>query len=285
MILLDGKVVSEKRIEKTKEDVRALNEKNHFLKLAVVLVGNNEASLSFIKKKKELAARVGIDFELFHFDDDIPENTLIENIHFINQQKDITGLIVQLPLPRGLNKRKVLDAVDPKKDVDCLTSRNLGFLAAGNAFFYPPTAAAVLEIMEEYEIDVVGKHVVVIGKGDLVGKPLGILLMQESATISVCNRQTPDLSHFTKQADIIIGAAGVGHLVTAKMVKDNVIIIDAGTSFIDGKLVGDVKFDEVAQKASFITPVPGGVGPVNVAKLLENCVTLHANQIATVDQM
>lgn len=285
MILLDGKVVSEKRIEKTKEDVRALNEKNHFLKLAVVLVGNNEASLSFIKKKKELAARVGIDFELFHFDDDIPENTLIENIYFINQQKDITGLIVQLPLPRGLNKRRVLDAVDPKKDVDCLTSRNLGFLAAGNAFFYPPTAAAVLEIMEEYEIDVVGKHVVVIGKGDLVGKPLGILLMQESATISVCNRQTPDLSHFTKQADIIIGAAGVGHLVTAKMVKDNVIIIDAGTSFIDGKLVGDVKFDEVAQKASFITPVPGGVGPVNVAKLLENCVTLYANQIATVDQM
>lgn len=275
MILLDGKKVAADLTVRIKDDVDLLREKGHSLKLAVVLVGSNKASLSFITKKKELAARVGIDFELFHFDESISEKVLLENIEYINNEEDITGIIVQLPLPEHLNKRTILDAVHFHKDVDCLTSTNLGFLTAGNAFFYPPTASAVLEIMKVYNLDIQGKHIVVIGKGDLVGKPLGILLVQDSATLSICNEHTKDLSHFTKQADIIIGAAGVGHLVTKDMVKEGVVIIDAGTAFIDGKLVGDIKFDEVSEVASYITPVPGGVGPVNVAKLLENCVLLY----------
>lgn len=278
MILLDGQKIADDLTANIKSDVADLNKDGHALKLAVVLVGNNQASLTFIGKKEKFAKSVGIGFELFHFNEDISEEMLIKNIGFINEQEDITGIIVQLPLPKHITKRHALDAVDPAKDVDCLTAFNLGFVTAGNADIYPPTASAVMEILKEYDINVRGKHVVVIGKGDLVGKPVSILLMKESATLTTCNRQTPDLKHFTTQADIIIGAAGAGHLVTKDMVKDGVVIVDAGTSFIDGKMVGDIKFDEVAEKSSYITPVPGGVGPVNVAKLLQNCVTLYREQ-------
>lgn len=245
------------------------------LKLAVILVGNDKASLSFIKKKKQLAGRVGIDFELHHLSEETSQEEVIESINTVQADSAVTSVIVQLPLPKHINKRAVLEAVAPEKDVDCLTSANLGKLTAGMPFIIPPTAGAIMEIIKRENIETAGKHIVVIGRGELVGKPISIILSQNSATLSVCNRQTPDLSEFTLKADIIISGTGVPHLVKKEMVKKEVIIIDAGTSFKGKKLLGDVDFDNVRQIASKITPVPGGVGPITVAKLLENCVTLY----------
>lgn len=272
---IDGIAIAQAISDEVREKTTALREAGVVLKLAVVLVGNDKASLSFIKKKKELAKQVGIDFELLHLPEEISEKEVISAIESLQDRNDVTGLIVQLPLPKHISKRNILEVVAPHKDVDCLTSCNLGKLTAGIPWIIPPTAGAIIEIIEREGIQVAGKHVVVIGRGELVGKPVSILLSQESATLSVCNRQTKDISLFTKQADIIISGAGVPRLVTDDMVSEGVIIIDAGTSFEGKKLYGDVDYDAVRHKAEKITPVPGGVGPITVAKLLENCVTLY----------
>ena len=279
---IDGKKIANSIIDEVHKDVQKLRTQGIILKLAVVLVGDNKASLSFIKKKEELSKKVGKEFALFTFPKDIKEEELIDKINEIQSQEDITSIIVQLPLPKQLNKRKVLDTLDPNKDVDCLTSYNLGKLAAGITRVMPPTAGAVMEIIERHKITTKGKHIVVVGKGDLVGKPLSILLTQDSATMTVCNKHTENLAHYTRQADIIITATGVPGLISVEMVKEGVVVIDAGTSFIGKKLVGDVAFTEVAEKSELITPVPGGVGPITVAKLLKNCVSLYVDS-ASID--
>jgi methylenetetrahydrofolate dehydrogenase (NADP+)/methenyltetrahydrofolate cyclohydrolase len=274
MIIIDGQKEAKRILEKIKKQMNVFKKQAIKLKLVAILVGENKSSLSFIKKKEELCKKIGIKFELFKFEKDIEENNLCRKIKIIQEEKDLSGLIVQLPLPSFLNARTVLEQIKPEYDVDCLTSFNLGKLTAGIYTILPPTPAACLHLLRAQKISILGKHVVVVGRGDLVGKPLGVLLTQEKNTITLCNEYTKNLAKFTRQADILITAVGVPHLISGKMVKKGVVVLDAGINFKNRKLYGDCKFNEVAKKASFITPVPGGVGPVTVVKLLENVLKL-----------
>ncbi|MBU1167557.1 bifunctional 5,10-methylenetetrahydrofolate dehydrogenase/5,10-methenyltetrahydrofolate cyclohydrolase [Patescibacteria group bacterium] len=242
--------------------------------LAVILVGHNKASRNFVQKKEEQAQKLGLDFSLFDFPENITQEELVRNLEEIQGKDEITCVILQLPLPQQINTPEIIERIDPRKDVDCLTSTNLCKSQNGQIDIHPPTPAAILEIIKEYQILLDGKHVVVIGKGRLVGKPLVTELMKTKATLSVCDKSTPDLENFTKSADIIISGAGAPHLLTQDMVKEGVVIIDAGTSYKKGVLCGDTDCHEIQNKASLVTPVPGGVGPVTVAKLFENCLKL-----------
>ena len=278
MILLDGQKLAEKIIKKISRQVKILKKQGITPKLAAVLVGNDSASMSFIRKKEQLCQIVGIEFELFKFQNSITEKNLLNKIDIIQSDKKLSGLIIQLPLPRKLNARNILERIREEIDVDCLTSRRLGKLTADIAEIMPPTPAAIMEIIKEYDIKYKNKHIVVVGRGELVGKPLGILLTQKQNTTTMCGKYTVDLKKYTKQADILITAVGKKNLITGSMVKDHVVILDAGTVLINKKLFGDVNFASVSKKASMITPVPGGIGPVTVAKLLEN-VTITAKNI------
>lgn len=274
MVIIDGQKEAQKILKKIRKNVEKAKKKGIRLKLVALLVGRDRASLSFVRKKEELCYDVGIAFELFQFSEDIKEAALCRKIEIIQEEKDLSGLIVQLPLPRHLKTRSVLEKIKPEYDVDCLTSYNLGKLTAGIPEILPPTPAACLHLLNAYKISTLAKHIVVIGRGDLVGKPLGILLTQEKNTLTLCNKFTKNLAKFTKQADILITATGIPHLISGSMVKKGVVVLDAGVSFKNKKIYGDCKFSEVAKKASFITPVPGGIGPVTVAKLLENVLKL-----------
>lgn len=274
MIIIDGQKEAKKILQKIKIKIENAKKKGITLKLVALLVGKDRASLSFIKKKEELCRSVGIGFELFQFSEDIEEAVLCRKIEIIQEKKDISGLVIQLPLPRHLDMRNILEKIKPIYDVDCLTSFNLGKLTAGIPKILPPAPAALLHLLNTYKISLLGKHIVIIGRGDLVGKPLGILLTQEKNTLTLCNKYTKNLEKFTKQADILIAAAGVPHLISGKMVKKGVVALDVGISFKNRKIYGDCNFKEISKKASFITPVPGGVGPVMVVKLLENVVKL-----------
>lgn len=275
MKIIDGRKIAQDILEKLKKEVALLARQGKILKLACVLVGNDPASLSFIKRKEKSCLNLGIEFKLFKFSQNIGENVLINEIKKIQNNENLSGIIVQLPLPKKINQNKVLEAVDPKLDVDCLTSVNFGKLTVGNPLVLPPTAAAILHILKIYKIKLSGRHIVIVGRGDLVGKPLAILLIQEKNTTTSCNRYTKNLGNLTRQADILITAVGKPNLIRGVMVKSGVIVLDAGASFYKGKICGDVKFDEIKKKAKLISPVPGGVGPVGVAKLLENIIILN----------
>jgi len=273
--IIDGKKAAQKIFEKLKRKAKKLAKDNIKLKLAVVLVGDDRASVSFIRKKEEACLEVGIDFELFTFPKSIDEDNLLKKIDIIQNDKQLSGLVIQLPLPNKINSRNVLERIKPELDVDCLTSFNQGKLTADMPIALPPTAAACLHLLDEYKVNLVGKYVVIVGRGDLVGKPLGIILTQDKNTITVCNKHTKNLKAITLQADVLITGTGVVHLVKDDMVKNGVVIIDAGTGFKGKKLYGDCDFKSIYNKARLITPVPGGVGPVTVAKLLENIFDLQ----------
>lgn len=277
MILLDGQKLAEKIIKKVSRQVKILKKQGINPKLAAVLVGNDSASISFIRKKEQLCQIIGIKFELFKFQSNITEKNLLNKIDIIQSDKKLSGLIIQLPLPKKLNARNILERVREDIDVDCLTSRKLGKLTADIAEIMPPTPAAIMEIIKEYNIKYKNKHIVVVGRGELVGKPLGILLTQKQNTITMCGKYTVNLKKYTRQADILITAVGKKNLITGNMIKDNIIVLDAGTILINKKLFGDVDFKNVSKKASMITPVPGGIGPVTVAKLLENVTVVARN--------
>ncbi len=273
-IIVDGKKIAADIILDVKKKVTVFRKEGINPKLVVILVGNDRASESFIRKKEESCGEAGIDFELYKFATDISSEKLLDKIKFIKEDKDIHGLVVQLPLPKKILQREILEEIDPSIDVDCLTASNLGKLTAGNYKILPPTAEAVLEILKSIKVDIKGKHIVIIGRGDLVGKPLGILLTQEKTTVTSCNKYTRNLSDYTSRADILISAVGKKGLITGDMVKEGVIAIDAGTTIQGKKIIGDVDFDTVSQMASYITPTPGGVGPINVSVLLRNLITL-----------
>ncbi len=244
--------------------------------LAVVLVGSDPASMTYVRKKQEAAESIGVKFSLYKFPADITTEQLIAEIHQI-QAQNLSGIIIQLPLPPTLDKRRVLNELDPEIDVDYLSWESLGKLVIGENQLVPPTPGAILEVLNFHKVPLKGQHVVLVGQGELIGKPLANLLIQMPVTLTVCGRETKNLSEFTKQADILITGVGKAHLITADMVKKDVVVVDAGVSFKGKKMFGDVKFDEVSQLASLITPTPGGVGPITVAKLLENTVL---NEIA-----
>lgn len=273
--IIDGRKEARAIYTKLKRKAKKLARDDIKLKLAVVLVGDDKASLSFIKKKEEACQEVGIDFELFTFPSNVKEDKLLEKIKVIQNDKDLSGLVIQLPLPKKINTRNILESIKPELDVDCLTSLSQGRLTANMPVVLPPTASACLHLLKKYKVDLVGKHVVIVGRGDLVGKPLSIMLTQDKNTITVCNKHTKNLKDITLQADILISGTGVVHLIKEDMVKKGVVVIDAGTGFRGKKLYGDCDYKFIYEKAKLITPVPGGVGPVTVAKLLENVFDLQ----------
>ena len=267
--ILDGKKLSEKILFRLKKESKNLN-----LKLAVVLVGKNSASRIFINQKRKFCQKIGIDFELFEFPSKINNMKLKGKIRKIVKKPDISGLIIQLPLPKNIKSKEILNLVIGKKDVDVLSEENLGKFYQGTLSILPPTIAAIRHILKSYRIKIKGKNIVVVGGGVLIGKPLSIWLLREKATFSVVNKFTKNISLFTKKADILISGAGRPNLIKGNMVKKNVVVIDCGTSKVNGKIRGDVDFGSVSKKASYIAPVPGGVGPMTVAMLLNNLVRM-----------
>ncbi len=268
-MILDGKALS----DQIKDDLTK-KVKNYLIKpcLAVIQIGNDEASNVYIKAKEKACNTVGINFIHVKFEEDTTEQEVINKIVELNNDTYVNGILLQLPLPSQFNQDKLLNLINKNKDVDGLTDINAGLLFKGNSNLVPCTPLGIVTLLKEYKIDLIGKHVVIIGKSNLVGKPLAILLLQEGATVTICHSKTNNLKQFTKQADILVSAVGKKDLVTKDMVKENSVIIDVGINRVAGKLYGDVDFENVKDIVSFITPVPGGVGPMTVAMLLSNVV-------------
>ena len=265
-MLFDGRKSAKEKEEQLKKVVSQLAKAP---KLVAIQVGHNPASDIYLRLKREMAERIGIEFELVNFPEDAKEEEIIEVISSANKDEKVKGIMVQLPLPKEFNEFTILQAIDPKKDVDCLTMENLGLVIAGEPRFFPATVKAVLEILEEAGVDkenLVGKNACIVGGSNIVGKPLALVLSNMGATISLCRSKTKDLAQFTTQADILVTATGVEGIIKEEMVKEGVIVIDVGAP------KAEVDFENVNKKTSFITPVPGGVGPMTVVCLMENLV-------------
>lgn len=270
--IIDGKLIAAKIETEITGRVALLKKKGIIPKLAVVLVGENRPSRTYIKRKKEAAERVGIDFSLHEFPKNIAKEELIQAVHKIQKDPLLTGLIIQLPLPERLYTPEVLNAINTDIDVDCLTDCNIGKLVMKTNLIEPPTPWAVIKTLKEINFDLAGKNATILGAGALVGKPLAIMLINELASVTTCNSRTKDIKKKCLGADVIISAVGKKNLITADMVRERAVVIDTGIVYTDGKMHGDVDFAKVSKKASFITPTPGGIGPITVAKLLLNTV-------------
>ena len=270
-MIIDGRKIAAEILKQLKEEVLRLRFKP---KLIDVFVGSDPVIESYVNIKAKRAFETGIDFEIRKYPEDVSEELLVADIKKMNTEKNICGLIVQLPLPKHLNKQLVMNAINPEIDVDMTTSVNLGELFTGQQKIMPATASAVLKMIEELKIALPGKHVLVIGAGDLVGKPVTFLLMQAGATVTIANQSTQDLASLCLSADIIISGTGVPGLINGSMVLPESIVIDAGTAESNSGISGDVDFESVKDKAFAVSPVPGGVGPVTVAMLLSNVVSV-----------
>lgn len=268
--IINGKTIAEKIESDVKARVIKLNKKGVKARLDVILIGDDRASATYVNRKGEAAKRVGIDFKLHSLPISISKTDLIKKIKTL--QRKSSGLIVQLPLPEKLYTSEILNAIDPNIDVDCLTHENLGRLMMKSNFISPPTPAAAFAILEELKINLSGKNVTIIGMGALVGKPLAIMMINEGASVTTCNSRTTNIKEKSLLADIIITGVGKKNILRGDMVKPGAIVIDTGFVYENGKLMGDVNFDEVKKVAGFITPTPGGVGPITVARLLLNTV-------------
>ena len=272
MKLLDGKKLSEKILVKLKEETKKSKLK---LRLAVVQVGENPISQIFINQKKKACQKIGFDFKLFKLPAKISNFELKKEIKKIVKNPANSGVIIQLPLPKKFIAEEILNLIPEEKDIDVLSEESLGKFYQGTLKVLPPTVQGILYLLKNYKIELRGKDVVIVGAGRLVGFPLAIQLLREKATVSVLNEFTRDTPFFTKKADILVSGVGWPNLIKGDLVKKGVIVIDAGTSMKKGRLVGDVDFKSVSKKVSYITPVPGGVGPMTVACLLENLVKLN----------
>lgn len=271
-VVIDGKSLSERIINNLKDT-------NISPTLAVILVGNNPASEIYVRNKEKSCEKAGIVSKLFKYDEDIQEKELLEKICQLNNDDTIDAILVQLPLPDHIDENKITKAILPEKDVDGFTPVNIGLLASGlKPYAYPCTPKGIMTILKEYNINPDGKHAVVVGRSNIVGKPLSIMLLNANATVTTCHSHTKNLKDITKTADILVAAVGKPKFITAEMVKEGAVVIDVGISRIDGKLCGDVDFENVSGKTSFITPVPKGVGPMTIASLMENTVELYKNR-------
>ena len=271
--IIDGKLVSKKVKQEVADEVVALKEKGITPGLAVIIVGDDPASRVYVNNKKKACAEVGFYSEEYALPAETTMEQLLEVIDVLNKREDINGILCQLPLPKHLDEKAVIDYIDAKKDVDAFSPVNVGKIMIGDYDFLPCTPAGVMELLKHYEIEVEGKECVVIGRSNIVGKPMSMLLLHENGTVTTCHSRTRDLKEVCKRADVLVAAVGIAEFVTADMVKDGAVVIDVGMNRKDGKLCGDVKFDEVSEKASYITPVPGGVGPMTITMLLKNTVT------------
>ena len=280
MIVLNGKDLAKKIQNKIKEDVELLKKASITPGLAVIMIGDDPASQVYVKKKAEACKEAGIYSVVHEMPENIKEETIINTIKLMNENQNINGILVQLPLPAHINQTKILEAIDPKKDVDGFHPYNMGRLCLDLDSFVPCTPLGVMKIFEEYGIDVKGKDVCIVGASNIVGKPMAALLLNEFATVDICHIYTKDLKEHTKRADIVIVAVGKAGLITKDMVKDEAIVIDIGINRLEnGKLVGDVDYENVSPKCSHITPVPGGVGPMTIAMLLSN--TIKATKLSS----
>ena len=276
--ILDGKLVAELIETQVKEEVESLTEKSRIVPgLATILVGENPASKIYVNIKQKSCERVGINSTTINLPETISERDLLSKIQELNKKRSIHGILVQLPLPPQINLQNIFSAIEPRKDVDCFHPINFGKLLIGNEELVPCTPKGIIYLLEYYQIPMSEQDVVIVNHSTLLGKPLALMFLNRDATVLIAHVKTRDLKHITEQADILVVGAGVPKLITEEMVKDNVVVIDVGINRIEGKIVGDVDFDNVINKAQAITPVPGGVGPMTVASLLQNTVTTYKN--------
>ena len=272
--LLDGKQLANIRADVLQKQVLKLKKAGIQPQFCVINIGNDPSSKIYLKTKKRRADQIGIKQKLFQLPSTVTQKNLLELIDRLNNEKDVNGIVIQLPVPKQIILNEALAAIDPDKDVDCLTPANVGRLWQGDHFVEPATAHGILALLDYYHINLKGKNAVIIGRSSIVGKPLAALLLEKDATVSILHLKTKNLTEYTKKADILVSATGEHNLVTADMIKKNAVIIDVGISRFNGKIVGDVDFEHVAPIASFITPVPGGIGPLTVESLMEQVIQL-----------
>ena len=271
--IIDGKELSKKLKEQMKDRVAQMRQQGIVPKLVVVLVGNNSASEVYVRNKHKACGEVGIESEVIKMPEETTQQELLDVVKGLNEDRTVDGILVQLPLPGQINEKVVLRSILPEKDVDGFHPVNVGLLSIGDDCYAPATPSGIIAMFKEYGIEIAGKHCVIIGRSNIVGKPMAALLLRHNATVTVCHSKTQNLGELTRQADIVIVATGHRHTLTADMVKEGAVVIDVGMNRNElGKLCGDVDFDEVKEKASFITPVPGGVGPMTITELLENTI-------------
>lgn len=271
--IMDGKALSLKLKEQMKQRIAQLKQQGINPKLVVVLVGDNSASQVYVRNKHKSCGEVGIESEVITMPEQTTQQELLEVVERLNQDETVDGILVQLPLPKQIDEKTVLRSILPEKDVDGFHPVNVGLLSIGDECFAPATPSGIIAMFQEYGIDIAGKNCVVIGRSNIVGKPMAALLLKNNATVTICHSKTEDLASYTRRADVVIVATGHRHTLTAEMVKEGAVVVDVGMNRNEqGKLCGDVDYEEVKEKASFITPVPGGVGPMTITELLENTI-------------
>ena len=271
--LIDGKVISAAVKERVKNEVAELKAKGITVGLAVIIVGEDPASKVYVSNKKKACEALGIISREYALPETTTEEELLNLITELNSDPEINGILCQLPLPRHLDEKLIINSIDPEKDVDAFHPVNVGKIMIGDYYFLPCTPAGVMEMLKFEGIEVEGKNCVVIGRSNIVGKPMNMLLLHKNGTVTICHSKTKNLAEICRNADILVAAVGRPNFVTADMVKDGAVVIDVGINRVDGKLCGDVDFENVKDKASAITPVPGGVGPMTIAMLMQNTLT------------
>lgn len=276
--ILDGKALANLLGENLKEKVKNLKAEGITPHFCVINIGDDTASKIYVRSKKRKAEKLGIIQDIYQIPADTKQQEVLDLIDKLNTDPEINGLMVQMPTPEQINAAELLARIDPNKDVDSLTPANVGRLWLKDHFVEPATAEGIMALLKHYEIPLNGKNVVIIGRSNIVGKPLAALMLEKNATITIAHSKTQNLASLTKRADVIVSATGEPCLIKADMVKDGVIVVDVGINRVNGKLVGDVDFDAVKEKASYITPVPGGVGPLTVQFLMEAVVNLTRRQ-------
>jgi methylenetetrahydrofolate dehydrogenase (NADP+) / methenyltetrahydrofolate cyclohydrolase len=278
-IILDGKKIASEIKEELKSEISQLKEKSVIPGLAVILVGSDPASKVYVGSKKKACEEIGIGSQVIELPDNVAQEELLGIVRKLNNNKNIHGILVQLPLPKHIDEEAIIESIDPKKDVDCFHPENVGRLSIGIGKLMPCTPAGIIEILKRYNIEIAGKECVVVGRSNIVGKPMAAMLLNNNGTVTIAHSKTKSLSEATKRADIIISAVGKVGLIKKDMVKKGVVIMDVGMNRLEnGKLVGDVDFENVKKIASAITPVPGGVGPMTIAMLMQNTI-IAAKQI------
>jgi methylenetetrahydrofolate dehydrogenase (NADP+) / methenyltetrahydrofolate cyclohydrolase len=276
--ILNGKEVGDRVLSELAVELQKISTSSDLLpKLVVVLVGDDAASQVYVNKKAKTAKSIGMASEVLVFPADTSQTTLLAEIQRLNKDTTVHGILIQLPLPKHLNSLEVLSAIDPTKDVDGLHPFSMGRLLVGDLenTNLPCTPSGIMTLLKAYNVPIAGKHAVVLGRSNIVGKPIGLLLLQENATVTYCHSKTPDLDSWIAKADILIAAVGIPKMVKGSSLKPGVVVVDVGINRLEGKLVGDVDYDSALEKASYITPVPGGVGPMTIATLMQNTLNCY----------
>lgn len=279
MKIIDGKMISAQIKEELKTEVQKMKEEGKNTVLAVIQVGNDPASTVYVGNKKKACAYIGIESRAFELPEETTEEELLALVGQLNQEKEVDGILVQLPLPKHINEERIINAIHPDKDVDGFHPESVGRLSIGQNGFLSCTPAGIIQLLKRSGIAIEGKECVVLGRSNIVGKPMALLLLRENGTVTVCHSKTSNLKEITKRADILVVAIGKPKFITKEYVKEGAVVIDVGIHRMEnGKLCGDVDFDSVSPLTSFITPVPGGVGPMTIAMLMNNCVQARKNR-------